>query len=272
MSTDCPELGDTAPAQAASGDAAPGDVSQIDSEADGRPASPTVGVVLVAAGVGARFGRRKSGLELAGRPLASLSLRTLERVPGFCEGVLVAHSDDVDEALRAWIMPHSRSVAAWRVVAGGATRAQSVQRGLEALTTACALVAIHDAARPLLAAEDAAAVIAAAGNGSAAILARPVTDTLKRVRDGAALQTVDRGDLWAAETPQVFHRAALLACHETRRREVPGQEITDDAMFWEMAGRPPVLVVAARHLNFKVTHPSDFDLACAWLAFRAGRA
>jgi 2-C-methyl-D-erythritol 4-phosphate cytidylyltransferase len=172
------------------------------------------------------------------------------------------------------------------VVSGGDTRARSVANGLEAVGTE--LVAIHDAARPLLTPELLEALVAALGEypeAAGAIAATPVTDTIKQAADrrsygardasspqegpNAALaieRTVDRGRLWAAQTPQLFRTAALrdALAIEPGRRDVA----TDEAMLVEQAGGT-VLLHPAGPENFKVTTRLDLRLAEALLESRS---
>jgi 2-C-methyl-D-erythritol 4-phosphate cytidylyltransferase len=144
------------------------------------------------------------------------------------------------------------------VVDGGATRAQSVANALEAVGTE--LVAIHDAARPLVTPALIEGVVATLGADPAAagaIAAAPVTDTIKRAADSVIEATLDRSRLWAAQTPQVFRaealRAALAAAPDP-------DAATDEAMLLEAAGER-VLIHPVGEPNPKVTTPSDLRVA-----------
>lgn len=168
------------------------------------------------------------------------------------------------------------------VVDGGATRAQSVANALEAVGTE--LVAIHDAARPLVAPELVEGVIAtlvADPEADGAIAAVPVSDTIKRASrrqmdDSLPLEghdvpsvveaTVDRGRLWAAQTPQVFRVEALRRALAADPRQV--ESATDEAMLIEAAGGR-VLIYPAQSENIKVTTPSDLQLAALLLGARS---
>lgn len=172
------------------------------------------------------------------------------------------------------------------VVEGGATRARSVANALEAVGTE--LVAIHDAARPLVTPELVEGVVAtlvADPDADGAIAAAPVSDTLKRAHpparlkgsihrggDNAAIcieKTVDRAGLWAAQTPQVFRVDALrraLAADPHR-----AEAATDEAMLVEAAGGR-VLIHPAPAENFKVTEPADLRLAELLLGSRGAPA
>lgn len=150
------------------------------------------------------------------------------------------------------------------VVEGGATRSHSVANALEAVGTE--LVAIHDAARPLVTPElieGAIATLAAAPEADGAIAATPLTDTIKRVTDVSKQpfvigETLDRGRLWAAQTPQVFRTEALRRALDADPARV--EAATDEAMLIEAAGGR-VLIHPAPPANLKVTTPLDLKLA-----------
>ncbi|HYM53899.1 MAG TPA: 2-C-methyl-D-erythritol 4-phosphate cytidylyltransferase [Solirubrobacteraceae bacterium] len=219
--------------------------------------------LIVAAGSGERLGagRPKALVQLAGRPLVQWSIDALRDVARI-ERIVVA------------LPPGVQAPPGVTGVQGGAVRSDSVRRALTAAGDGDPVV-VHDAARPLLGAELVEATIAALEGdeeAAAAIAAVPVTDTIKRV-DGAGVvsETLDRGELWAVQTPQVFRRAAL-----ERALDVPERELaraTDDAWLVERAGGK-VIVVRASEENLKVTTPLDLQLAELLLAGRAagGRA
>jgi 2-C-methyl-D-erythritol 4-phosphate cytidylyltransferase len=165
------------------------------------------------------------------------------------------------------------------VVDGGATRAESVANALEAVGTD--LVAIHDAARPLITPdliEEVVATLVADPDAAGAIAATPVTDTIKRamrppfsvsgtVFGGLVVEaTVDRGSLWAAQTPQVFRVGALREALATDPERVAAA--TDEAMMVEAAGGR-VLIYASSAENLKVTTPLDLKLAGLLMAERS---
>jgi 2-C-methyl-D-erythritol 4-phosphate cytidylyltransferase len=208
----------------------------------------TVALIL-AAGRGERLGADvpKALAELAGRPLLQWSVEVLRAVPSI-ERIAVA------------LPPGVGAPAGTIGVPGGAVRSESVRLAL-AVAGPGDPVLVHDAARPLLTRELAERVIEGALQEGldAAVAAAPVTDTVKRVDRGrVVLETLERSDLWAVQTPQVFRRAAL-----ERALEVPDgvlAQATDDAWLVErMGGR--VLVVEAPRENLKVTTPLDLALA-----------
>jgi 2-C-methyl-D-erythritol 4-phosphate cytidylyltransferase/2-C-methyl-D-erythritol 2,4-cyclodiphosphate synthase len=132
------------------------------------------------------------------------------------------------------------------------------------------LVCVHDAARPLVSTGAVERVLAAAARDGAALLALPVRDTLQHTSDGArAERAVERGALWAAQTPQAFERSRFLDCLERAARE--GLDATDDAALWERYVGPATLVPGERS-NLKITDPEDLELARAILAARGTEA
>lgn len=213
--------------------------------------------LIVAAGSGERLGasQPKALVELAGRPLVQWSIDALREVVGI-QRIVVA------------LPAGARAPLGVRAVDGGAVRSDSVRRAL-AVAPDGDLVLVHDAARPLLTAELAGSVIAALEadqRADAAIAASSVTDTVKRVdSSGVVSETLDRRDLWAVQTPQVFRRAAL-----ERALDVPDEvlaQATDDAWLIERAGGK-VIVVESSDENLKITTPLDLGVAELLLARR----
>jgi len=218
-----------------------------------------VAALVLAAGRGERFGagQSKSFVSLAGRPLVVHAIEALAACATIDAIVPVLPAAEIDR-LAAW---QWSAIAARKVVAsvaGGAERQDSMRAGLSALPADVELVAIHDAARPLVRPGDVARVIAAAASCGAALLAVPVRDTLKRVRDGRVVETPPREGLWAAQTPQVF-RAALLR-EALAKAQSDAFQGTDDAQLVERLGHP-VEIVAGDPSNLKITWPADLAWA-----------
>ena len=224
--------------------------------------------VVPAAGSGRRFGGEvpKQYLQAAGKPLLRHALEALLAHPGI-DGAVVALADG-DARWPGWTTLHGKPVLACR---GGAERADSVLAALAALPAGVAddaLVLVHDAARPNLQAGDIGALLeAATAHPDGAILAAPVSDTLKRAdADGRILATEPREALWRALTPQAFRRDVLLrALHAARDA---GIVATDEAMAVERLGCRPRLV-EGREDNLKVTTPADLALADFLLSRRS---
>lgn len=222
---------------------------------------PDVGVIVVAAGQGSRFGGPvpKQYHELAGVPMLLRSLRPFLAHPEVSHVVAVLPPGDVTLP-----PPWLAGLAGDRLIlcAGGAERSDSVAHGLAALPGHCRVVLVHDAARPLVDRDTIDRVIAVARTGTAAVPAVPLGDTLKEIQpDDPTLTvriTVPRERLWRAQTPQGFTRALLEEAHARARHE--GLRATDDAMLLERLGAP-VRLVQGSSLNFKVTTEEDLRLA-----------
>jgi 2-C-methyl-D-erythritol 4-phosphate cytidylyltransferase len=221
-----------------------------------RPKSDTA-AIIVAGGKGLRFGGRvrKQYLLLKGKPLMWWSLRAFEKSPSIGAMILVAPADDV---LRL-----AAQITAWRfrkfrnVVAGGASRSDSVRAGLSAVPVGLRFVAVHDAVRPLITSETIEKVIAAARRSKAALAATPSKDTVKLADSkGYVHATPDRTSVWLAQTPQVFERRLLERAHSVRG----SGSATDDAMLVERLGVKVTLVESPAD-NIKITRPVDLELA-----------
>ncbi|MBC5799338.1 MAG: 2-C-methyl-D-erythritol 4-phosphate cytidylyltransferase [Candidatus Eremiobacteraeota bacterium] len=223
--------------------------------------------VVVAAGRGERFGQPKQLVEVAGRPLAAWSLATVGAMPELGDVVIATEPQSIltFERLAREFAPRLRAM----VVAGGATRQESVARALAAVPDRCDAVFVHDGARPLLVAADVRAGMAVTASGTGAVLAAPVADTIKVVAPDSrsVVRTLDRTELWAAQTPQFAMLADLRAAHAAAA--AAAFVGTDEAMLLERAGYR-VVVVPASGENFKVTLPGDRDRAEAILRRRMG--
>lgn len=233
--------------------------------------------LLLAAGRGERLGSGgpKALVPLGGQPMLEWSLRALRAsaqidriVVALPQGVALPAAEALAHGEVAGTDAESPPVVS---VTGGAERSHSVRSALAAVPDA-EVVLVHDAARPLLTPELVAAcldALEADGGWDAAIAAAPVTDTVKRVRDGVRVaETLPRSELWAVQTPQVFRAAAL-----TRALDRPDAELaaaTDDAMLVETDGGR-VRVVPAPAENLKVTTLADLALAELLLGRRGAR-
>ena len=205
-----------------------------------------IAAILVAAGVGRRFGapQPKQFASIAGKPVLRWAADAL--------APHIAHLQPVGEA--GPIAAALHGLDHLPVVPGGATRQHSVRAGLEALATlAPDIVLVHDAARPFIPPGTIEALLAALGTHKGAIPAAPVADTLKRGHDGLITATVPRAGLFRAQTPQAFDYPTLLALH----RAPPHAEATDDAWLLEQAGLAVALIPGSDD-NIKLTYQEDF--------------
>lgn len=220
--------------------------------------------VIVAGGGGERFGQGDKLLApLRGVPVIVHSLRKFAQ---FCPDgqIAVALRPETAATVRELVGRHLPGHA-FLYVEGGRTRAESALNALEALPDTALLVAVHDAARPLVSPAMIGRCFAVCRERGAAVLARRATDTIKTVR-GPELQvgaTIDRAAAWQVETPQVFPRLPLLAAY--RAALAAGAALTDDAGAMERAGHP-VFLVEDPLPNLKLTFPHDLALAEALLA------
>ncbi len=162
---------------------------------------------------------------------------------------VVVPADRVDEATR--LLPE-----ATHVVAGGATRQESVRAGLEHVVSD--VVIVHDAARPFAPPQVFAAVIEALQHGDAAVPALQMKETVKLVRDGYVVETLEREQVWNVQTPQAFRTRFLLDAHQ--RAAAEGVTGTDDAQLIEHYGGT-VAVAVGSSLSFKITDPDDLQRA-----------
>lgn len=216
-------------------------------------------VVVPAAGRGERFGSDlpKQYLPILGRPLLTHTLERLARHPSI-SGLLVAHALN-DPHYPGWRELHGKPVQS---CVGGATRAESVLAGLQALPDKVSgkeWVLVHDAARPCLRQDDLTRLLAhGCAHAVGAVLAAPVHDTLKRSNDaGEIVQTEPRARLWRALTPQLFRRGTLTRALQAAI--AAGDSITDESMAIERLGLSP-MVVEGSDDNIKLTTPADVVL------------
>ena len=212
------------------------------------------GAVIVAAGLGTRFGGPKQLVELGGQPLLAWSIDRFASMPEISDIVIVTESEYV-ERVRALAELRVRS-ATVSVVAGGADRQASALNGVTQLADHCSGIFIHDGARPLVSSADVRAGMREVRPGVASLLATPVVDTIKVVDErGKVTRTLDRATLWSAQTPQFATARDMRRAHaDAVRYDWP--RATDDAALLERAGID-VVVVASAPENIKVTVPGD---------------
>ena len=213
------------------------------------------GAVIVAAGNASRMGGiDKVMAELDGEPMIVRTVRTFQSCDAIKEIVIVTRED--------LIMPIMKLCAdldkVKAVVAGGASRAESVMLGLGALSNQVKLAAIQDGARPLITHEVIDRTVRAAHSYGAAAPAIPVKDTIKVVAGGVVTGTPERKTLQAVQTPQVFDLDLLKGA--LKKAFTDGAEITDDCSAVERMGMS-VKIVEGDERNIKVTTPMDLAIA-----------
>ncbi|OHB62804.1 MAG: 2-C-methyl-D-erythritol 4-phosphate cytidylyltransferase [Planctomycetes bacterium RBG_13_62_9] len=228
--------------------------------------SKSVAAIICAAGPGTRFGgkRKKQFMDVGGR---AVFVRSIELFSG---------RDDVKQILLG--IPHEDEEIVkvkWganlkffnvKLFFGGKERFETIIEALKLIREDIELVAVHDACRCCATDELIGKVIGKAAETGAAIPAAPVTATIKQVEDGVIVRTVDRADLFEAQTPQVFETALLRKAYENLPNVDP-TAVTDDAFLVEALGHK-VAIVESDASNIKITKPSDIAIADAIIKSR----
>jgi len=217
--------------------------------------------IIAAAGAGTRMAsdRPKQFLLLAGTPVIFHTLKPFEECESIHDVIVVLPAEESAGFLSMAQSLGLKKVA--RVVPGGATRADSVRRGLMSVGSA-ELVAVHDGVRPFVTVAEIDRTIAAAQADGAAILVGPVTDTIKQVSDQTVVETLDRDVLRRALTPQCFRYELLRRAYE--RADVNDPSLTDESALVEQLGHR-VTVVEGSARNIKITTTEDLAVAEALL-------
>lgn len=220
-------------------------------------------VIIPAGGSGSRMGiaTPKQFCDLAGVPILVRTVRAFENIPGVVAIILAVPAEFLAHARELCNRHHLNKVTS--VVVGGKTRQDSVKAGLDALPQDIDLVAVHDAARPLVSPRLINACLETAAKNGAALAAIPAKDTIKRA-DAAktVIETVDRNALWLAQTPQAARPELLSRAFEKAKQD--GFIGTDEASLLEHSGIT-VSIVEGEETNIKITRPDDLKLALALL-------
>ncbi|MET3684057.1 2-C-methyl-D-erythritol 4-phosphate cytidylyltransferase/2-C-methyl-D-erythritol 4-phosphate cytidylyltransferase/2-C-methyl-D-erythritol 2,4-cyclodiphosphate synthase [Alkalibacillus flavidus] len=213
-------------------------------------------VIVLAAGQGKRMGlgRNKQLLHLGDRPLIAHTLDVFERDDSCHAIYLVVQADEYD--LMAEIVEQYRFGKVVKMVYGGAERQDSVRCGVDALQSDM-MTFIHDGARPFVTEDELHRLLEATTSQGAAFLATPVTDTIKQQSE-AGIRTLDRNQLYQAQTPQAFRYDWLKRAHDYAKEN--GVIATDDVALLEDLGIEPV-IVEGQTQNFKLTNPEDIQKA-----------
>lgn len=224
--------------------------------------SENIGVIIPAAGDGTRFGEAKQFRSLGGRAVLFHSLAVFLGLEQVVEIIVVVNPDRVEE-IRKEVRTFTSSEKV-KVVSGGRRRQDSVAAGLRALGEKAILICIHDAARPFLSGELVMKAANACKGRDGAIVAVPVSDTIKQVdsQTGRIIATRNRTDLWSAQTPQLFYREPLEKALEFGR--LNSIDATDESFLMEKLNYN-ICVVDGNPENIKITNPGDWALAEAIL-------
>ncbi len=227
-------------------------------------AAPRCWALIPCAGTGSRAGAAgpKQYQSIAGKPMVMHTLAAFAEVGRIEQTLVVVSAED-----RFFQAPGNQENSFLVAYCGGSTRAASVFNGLNALSDEGAVahdwVLVHDAARCLIQPAQINALLdACLGDEVGGLLALPLADTLKAVRDDRVAATLDRADKWLAQTPQMFRIGSLLDA-----LELAGDAVTDESSAIEAMGLSPKLVPGSAQ-NFKITYPEDFLLAQALLESR----
>lgn len=224
-----------------------------------------VGIVVVAGGSGSRMGAAmpKQFLEIAGR---AVLVRTIERMrEALPEAEIVVVLPEAHVELWRECYEKSECKVEHSIALGGATRFDSVQSGIAALSDDCELIAVHDGVRPMLSVEMIRRGVECAAENGAAVPVIAVVDSIREV-DSAGSHAVDRSRLRAVQTPQVFRAALLREAYEAIGASLEDRsKATDDASVVEMAGYK-VALYEGESQNLKLTTPTDLSVAEVILA------
>jgi len=213
--------------------------------------------IIVAAGDSRRMGFDKLFATIAGRPVIAQTIHAFERAG--CVGgiIVVAREDRLAEIKKIVCDEKLKKVRS--IITGGKHRQDSVRAGLDHLEPTARYVAIHDAARPLITAEQIELVLEQCLLHAAASLAEPISDTLKYVdNEFFVTSPVDRHQLYAMQTPQIFERQLIQDAYRSVCAE--NASVTDEVSAVERLGRK-IKLVPNKDLNFKITYPRDLALA-----------
>jgi 2-C-methyl-D-erythritol 4-phosphate cytidylyltransferase len=237
---------------------------------NGKKNSATFSVILAAAGQSRRFSRTDSGKSID-KPFLKKPFVLLKNKPvwlhcaekfmnreDILQLIIVVSPDDMTWFFHYYSEEIDRLLLL--VVAGGKERADSIRNALAVVRNNIDYVAIHDAARPCVLPSEIDAVFRQAQADGAAMLAAPIVGTIKRVHEGRVVETVNRTNLWEAQTPQVFRRDILLTAYGKTEYIAS----TDDSQLVEKAGYP-VSIVFSERSNIKITTQTDLTLAEAIL-------
>ena len=218
--------------------------------------------IIVAAGSSKRLGFDKLTASVAGKPVIVHTIEAFQGTFSVDEIVVVTRVDRIEEFKD--LLGSAKKISA--ILAGGEHRHDSVQAGMRRISGSTTFVAVHDAARPLVTPAQVEEVFEHALFHNAATLAEPVRDTLKRVDSQLMVtESVDRQNLYAMQTPQIFERELLEKAY--RKVAERGQIVTDEVSAVQLLGQE-IALIENREPNFKITYERDLSLAEAVLLGR----
>jgi len=204
---------------------------------------------------------KKTYLSLLDLPVLSQTIRVFDLNPIISDILVIVSEDDLSNCQAVSITPYNFSKVL-NLVVGGATRQKSVYNGLNFVPEDTQLVIVHDGVRPFVTDKMIRECVSSANKCGAAAVAVPTKDTIKVVDENQfSVETPDRNQLWAVQTPQCFRKDLLVKAHH--QAEVDQLEVTDDATLLEQLGFKVKLVMGS-YSNLKITTPEDMVMARAF--------
>lgn len=219
--------------------------------------------VLPAGGLGKRMGGNipKQFMVLGGKPVYRYCLETFLSMDEIAEVVMAVPADWKDHFEKEIFGDNASELirAKMKIVVGGAERWQSVENGVNALTSGAEYVLVHDVARPFISEEIIRDVCKTLVEKGSCLVAKPAVDTIKIAKNGCVQQTIDRNTVWLAQTPQAASVALLKKLYGRIAAEPLNFTPTDEASILEYFGES-VYIVKGNNLNDKLTTPEDFEI------------
>lgn len=214
--------------------------------------------IIVAGGQGKRMGQPKQFLKIAGKPMVEWTISAFQKAK-IIDGIILVVAKENRLRGKKLRKTYSKIIA---VVESGKERFDSVKNGLSKLPKGTEIVLIHDGARPAVTKAIIEEAVRAARRNGAVVVGVPVKDTIKQIsnvqfpmsNECKIIKTIDRSDLWQAQTPQVFTAEIIKKAYA---KKMAGA--TDDAMLVENLGIPVTMVMGS-YANFKVTTPEDIAI------------
>jgi 2-C-methyl-D-erythritol 4-phosphate cytidylyltransferase len=229
--------------------------------------------VLPAGGLGKRMGGTipKQLMQLGGKPVYQYSLETFLKMDEIAEVVMAVPADWKDyfeKEIDTWIASSENTEkfrTKLKIVVGGAERWQSVENGVNALTSSAEYVLVHDVARPFVSEKIIRDVCETLINKGSCLVAKPAIDTVKIASNGRVENTIDRNKVWLAQTPQAARIDLLKQLYSRIAKEPLDFTPTDEASILEFFGEP-VYIVKGESANDKLTTPEDFAVFASRIA------
>ena len=215
-----------------------------------------VSAIIPAAGSGSRFGGKKQFKNLNGEPLWAHTLKPFTELSLIDEIIFVVEEDLINIIKEAKFYRRFLKKKEIKIIKGGPRRMDSVLNGIQGSKKINDIICIHDVARPFIKKSLINKTIEACKNFDGAILAIPTVDTVKNVENEIIKQTLDRSQLWMAQTPQTFHKECLLKAY----RENVDADVTDESTLMELSGFS-IKIIYGDNDNFKITNKTDWGLA-----------